>query len=99
MTNTVVEIEYLYFDELKERYTGWRSGLMVVYDTCTKLGRDLQDAMESESVESIDKVLEHFDVTDDEVVFYIDRAGIEEGSIMLEAQAANDMVINSYTTL
>lgn len=100
--NSLYEIEYLYFDELSERRSyGWRTGYIVVYDTTTALGETLQHALncanEDGDWKQFNELLKkHFGVTDDEVVFYFDRNGIEDESLFLEIQADQDMVVNSY---
>ena len=101
MRNTLLEIKYLYLDELKEsKSNGWRTALMVVYDTSTVLGETIQHALDSideDGTGGIDKVMtKFFGVMDDEVAFYFDRNGIEDESLFLEAQADYDIVINRY---
>lgn len=101
MKNTLLEIEYLYLDELQEsKSKGWRTANMVVYDTSTVLGETIQHALDSideDGTGGIDKVMtKFFGVMDDEVAFYFDRNGIEDESLFLEIQADYDIVINDY---
>lgn len=104
MKNALLEIEYLYLDELSEsKNFGRRTSNMVVYDTSTELGKKIQHALDSideDGTDGIDKVIsESFGVTDDEVAFYFDRNGIEDENLFLAAQADYDIIINSYGKL
>lgn len=100
--NTLYEVEYKYFDELKEK--GWRNAYFIVYDTSTTLGETIQHALdcldEEENTDGLDKVLtKHFGVRDDEVSYYFDRNGVEDESLWLEIQADQDCIVNSYVKL
>lgn len=97
--NTLYEVEYKYFDELKEK--GWRNAYFIVYDTSTTLGETIQHALdcldEEEDVDGLDKVLmKHFGVCDSEVSYYFDRNGVEDESLWLEIQSSQDILVNSY---
>lgn len=92
------EIEYKYEDELKEK--GWRNSIIVVYDSSNNTeGATFQHALDLASEDGdysgVDKLLKHLGTSDEEVVFYFDRAGISTESLVLEIQHDFDIVINN----
>lgn len=51
-------------------------------------------AKEDDDYTRVDKVLAPYGVKDENIVFYFDRAGIEDESLVLELQRHFDIVIN-----
>lgn len=91
------EIKYKYEDELKEK--GWRNSLIVVYDSSNNtegatFDHALNLASEDGDYSGVDKLLAPLGVNDEDIVFYFDRAGIEDESLVLELQHDFDIVIN-----
>lgn len=95
------EIEYKYLDDLK---TEWHFANVVVYDSFTDEGKDLQakldEANEDGNFKILNKVLEPLDVKDDDVMFYYDINEVaDEGAkwtnFPLELQQSMDILIKS----
>lgn len=99
----VYEIQYKFEDELNDK--GWRTSLMVVYDSSNNtdgatFDHALNCANEDGDFSGVDKLLtKWFGLTDNDVAFYFDRAGIETESLVLEAQHDFDIVINDIAEI
>lgn len=94
---SVYEIEYKFQDELAEK--GWRTGLVLVYETGTADGDNIQHALdcanEDDDWSGVDKLLTSmFGFMDEDIAFYFDRNGIETESLVLEIEHDFDIVIN-----
>lgn len=94
---SIYEIEYKFEDELNE--SGWRNSNLCVYETGTPSGDTIDHALELANEDSdwsgVDNMLgKMFGLRDDDIVFYFDRAGIEDESLVLELQHDFDIIIN-----
>lgn len=94
---SIYEIEYKFEDELNE--IGWRTGNLCVYETGTPSGDTidytLELANEDGDFAGVDNLLSKlFGLRDDDIVFYFDRAGVEDESLVSELQRDFDIIIN-----
>ena len=95
------EIEYKYLDDLK---TEWHFANVVVYDSFTDEGKNLQakldEANDKGDFSILNKALEPLDVVDDDVMFYYDINEVaDEGAkwtnFPLDLQQSLDILIKS----
>ena len=93
------EIEYKFDDELNER--GWRTSNLCVYETGTVEGDTIQYALdkanEDDDWTGVDKLMGTlFGLKDEDIVFYFDKNGVENDSIISQVERDFDIVINDY---
>lgn len=98
---SIYEIEYLFEDELGSEVESstWRNSNLCVYETGTPSGDTIDYALELANEDGdftgVDKLLgKMFGLRDDDIVFYFDRAGIKDESLVLELQHDFDIIIN-----
>ena len=97
--NKAFLVEYVYTDEIDEESS--RTSYIVVVDPETELGSEVQHYLDSDAVETdfvrLDNVLmDAFDITDNEVCFYIvdsDPALFTTKGMAKEVLDANDMIV------
>lgn len=101
--SSLYEIEYKFEDERLE--DGWRTGLVLVYETGTASGDNVQHALdcanEDDDWTGVDKLLgAMFGVKEDEIAFYYDVNDMRESNtsrltrLAVELQKNFDIIIN-----
>lgn len=100
---SIYEIEYKFEDEMSD--DGWRTGLVLVYETGTASGDNIQHALdcanEDDDWSGVNKLLKTmFKLEDDNVAFYYDVSVMSEGNtskltrLAVELQKNFDIIIN-----
>lgn len=99
----IYEIEYKFEDEMRD--DGWRTGLVLVYETGTASGDNIQHALdlanEDDDWSGVDKLLKAmFKLEDDSIAFYYDMNDMDERNtskltrLAVELQKNFDIIIN-----
>ena len=97
---SIYEIEYKFEDELNE--SGWRTSNLCVYDSSeVGAGETIQYALdkanEDDDWSGVDKLMgKLFGLKDDDIAFYFDRNGVEDGGIISQVERDFDIIINDY---
>lgn len=97
------QIEFKYLGSLNEP---WHTANVVVYDTMSAFGANVQHALDVANDDGdysgLDKLLQKtLDVKDDEVIYYLDLHYVDDSSMgretamVLEIQRSMDILINA----
>ena len=96
---SIYEIEYKFEDERAD--DGWRTGLVLVYETGTASGDNIQHALdcanEDDDWSGVDKLLKAmFKLDDDSIVFYYDINDMDERNTSKLTRLAVELQKNFY---
>lgn len=93
----IYEIEYKYLDEMEDKHSRWREGLVCVLDTKTVRDNLIREFLREENIDQADKLLtKAYGLKDEDIAFYCEKGEYGE-EVMLAAglQKDFDIIINN----
>lgn len=93
LSNKLIEIEWVYEDELEE--TDHRYSNVLSIHTDSALGRAIDCCNDKENFDALNAILlKEFEVVDDDIVFYLTDIDDEDDEVIkAELRESNDMVV------
>jgi len=91
---SIYEIEYKYFDEMEDKHSKWRHGVVCALDENKISDKLIQEFLDREEFEQADKLLtKNYGLKDDDIAFYhvVDKNLVE---LVVYLQKDFDIIIN-----
>ena len=93
LSNKIIEVEWLYEDELNEKEHRYSN--IISLHTDTALGQAINYCNDKDNFDALNAILsKEFEVVDDDIVFYLTDINDEDDEVIKsELRASNDMVV------